>query len=171
VDAVYFKNELSDPESGKIEKINTILQTRDGKIWLGSNGHGIYRLEEQPGNSQFLKIDESDGLIDNVVYGMLEDEAGNIWMSTDRGLCAYNPVQSTFRYFTTADGLISNQFYWDAYFRGADGKMYFGHVAGLSSFEPLKYSSQLSSNKVAITRITVLNELLYPSGSETRQNA
>lgn len=169
VDAVYFKNELSDPESGKIEKINTILQTRDGKIWLGSNGHGIYRLEEQPGNSKFLKIDESDGLIDNVVYGMLEDEAGNIWMSTDRGLCAYNPVQSTFRYFTTADGLISNQFYWDAYFRGADGKMYFGHVAGLSSFEPLKYSSQLISNKVAITRITVLNELLYPSGSETGQ--
>jgi signal transduction histidine kinase/ligand-binding sensor domain-containing protein/DNA-binding response OmpR family regulator len=168
-DAAYFKYELSDPESGKIEKINTILQTRDGKIWLGSNGHGIYRLEEQSGKSQFLKIDESDGLIDNVVYGMLEDEAGNIWMSTDRGLCAYNPVQSTFRYFTTADGLISNQFYWDAYFRGSDGKMYFGHVAGLSTFEPLKYSSQLSSNKVTITRITVLNELMYPPGSEMGQ--
>lgn len=97
---------------------------------------------------------------------MLEDEAGNLWMSTDRGLCAYNPVHSTFRYFTTADGLVSNQFYWDAYFKGSDGRMYFGHIAGLTSFDPLKYSLQQSSNKVTITRVTVLNQLRYPFNGE-----
>ena len=162
----YFRYELSNPESGKIEKINCIIQTRDGSIWLGSNGHGIYKLEEDAQTIRFKKIDESDGLIDNVVYGMLEDESGNLWMSTDRGLCAYNPLHSTFRYFTTADGLISNQFYWDAYHRGSDGKMYFGHIAGLTVFEPLKYSLQHSSNSVTITRITVLNELLYPASPD-----
>lgn len=165
-DIEHFKYELSDPASGKIEKINTILQTRDGKLWFGSNGHGMYRLEEDKTTTKFIKLDESDGLIDNVVYGMLEDEAGNLWMSTDRGLCAYNPVHSTFRYFTTADGLVSNQFYWDAYFKGSDGRMYFGHIAGLTSFDPLKYSLQQSSNKVTITRVTVLNQLRYPFNGE-----
>lgn len=163
VDYEYFKNELSDSQSSKVEKINCVLQASDGTIWLGSNGHGIYRLNEDSGKKEFERIDETDGLIDNVVYGLLEDEAGNLWMSTDRGLCAYNPLHSTFRYFTTADGLISNQFYWDAYYRGKDGKMYFGHVAGLTAFEPLKYSAQHSSNRVSITRISVLNELIFPA--------
>lgn len=161
----YFKFELSNPESAKIEKINSIIQTRDGHVWFGSNGHGIYKLEDGSPTYRFVKIDESEGLIDNVVYGLLEDEAGNLWMSTDKGLCAYNPTHGTFRHFTTADGLISNQFYWDAYHRGADGKMYFGHVAGLTVFEPLKYSSQQTTNRVTITRITVLNQHIFPANA------
>jgi signal transduction histidine kinase/ligand-binding sensor domain-containing protein/DNA-binding response OmpR family regulator len=166
----YYKYELSNPESTKIEKINSILQTRDGNVWFGSNGHGIYKLELNSSSFQFIKIDESEGLIDNVVYGLLEDEAGNIWMSTDKGLCAFNPTHGTFRHFTTADGLISNQFYWDAYHKGADGKMYFGHVAGLTVFEPLKYSSQQTTNRVTITRITVLNEHIFPANATQRDN-
>jgi signal transduction histidine kinase/ligand-binding sensor domain-containing protein/DNA-binding response OmpR family regulator len=165
----YFHYELSNPGSGKIEKINCILQARDGTMWFGSNGHGIYFLTEFAGKYRFTKIDESMGLIDNVVYGMLEDEAGNLWLSTDRGLCAFNPLHLTFRNFTTDDGLISNQFYWDAYHQGKDGRIYVGHVAGLTVFEPLRYTVHSSVNEVSITRISVLNENIYPPRPDLRQ--
>lgn len=161
----HFQYELSNPSSERIEKINCILQTKEGNLWFGSNGNGIYSLDKK--TAEFTKIDDAKGLIDNVIYGMLEDEAGNLWLSTDKGLCAYNPVHNTFRNFTKADGLMSNQFYWDAFYKGKDGKMYFGHVGGITYFEPLKYSSQATVNKVVITRISVLNELIFPAQTAT----
>lgn len=162
----HFHYELTNPTSRKIEKINCILQTKDGRIWFGSNGNGIYLMDGTPEQGRFKKIDESMGLIDNVVYGMLEDEAGTIWLSTDKGLCAYNPNRNQFRSFTIVDGLASNQFYWDAYHKGSDGKMYFGHLVGYTVFDPLKYIPPVARNKVTITRIAVLNEDILPAQKE-----
>lgn len=159
----HFHHRLNDPSSKIIEKINCIIETKDGSVWFGSNGNGIYKLREN--DFTFEQIDENSGLIDNVVYGMLEDESGSIWMSTDKGLCAFNPSQNSYRNFTINDGLISNQFYWDAFYKTRDGKMYFGNVLGLTYFDPLKYNVQSSVSKVALTRIRVLNQNIYPAVS------
>lgn len=159
----HFKYELSMPDSRIVEKINCILQTKDKRLWFGSNGNGIYLLEGEPSKPTFKKTDVSNGLIDNVVYGMLEDEVGTIWISTDKGLCAYNPHKDSFRNFNIVDGLASNQFYWDAYFKGADGKMYFGHVNGFTVFDPMKYIPVVISNRVVVTRISILNEDIFPA--------
>ena len=164
----HYHFELNNPSSGIVEKINCILQTRDGRLWFGSNGNGLYMLDEKQDKDVFVKYDVSNGLIDNVIYGMLEDDAGNIWMSTDKGLCAFNPGANHFKSFTIVDGLASNQFYWDAYFKGSDGKMYFGHVSGLTIFDPLKYIPPVIKNSAAITRIAVLSENVFPAN---RKNA
>lgn len=163
----HFQYELSNPNTRIVEKINCILQTKDGRLWFGSNGNGVYLMDGTPDQGRFRKIDESMGLIDNVVYGMLEDDAGTIWISTDKGLCAYDPSRQHFRNFTIVDGLASNQFYWDAYFNGSDGKMYFGHVVGYTYFDPLKYIPPVARNRVTITRISVLNEDIYPANPNT----
>lgn len=159
----HFHYELTNPSSGVIEKINCILETKEGKLWFGSNGNGIYRMNEKGSKVSFENFDESIGLLDNVVYGILEDDAGKIWLSTDKGLCVYDPNQESFRSYTSADGLISNQFYWDAFFKGSDGKLYFGSVAGFTSFDPLKTTPVLNKNKASITRIKVLNNDIYPN--------
>ncbi|MDD3320419.1 MAG: two-component regulator propeller domain-containing protein [Paludibacter sp.] len=162
---IYYKHfhyELSNPSSRKIEKINCILETKEGNLWFGSNGNGIYCLDEKDGEMKFRNFNVSTGLLDNVIYGMLEDDAGRIWLSTDKGLCAYDPSKNSSRSYTTADGLKTNQFYWDSFFKGHDGKMYFGSVAGYTSFNPLKSTPVLVKNKASITRIKVLNEDLFP---------
>ncbi|MDR3653562.1 MAG: two-component regulator propeller domain-containing protein [Paludibacter sp.] len=157
----YFRYELTNPASHKIEKINCILETKEGQLWFGSNGNGIYCLKEKADEMKFENFDQNKGLLDNVIYGMLEDDAGRIWLSTDKGLCVYNPNRNSTRSFTKTDGLKSNQFYWDAYFKGHDGKMYFGNVAGLTCFNPLKSTPVLNKNKASITRIKVLNEDVF----------
>lgn len=159
----HFHYKLTEPGSTTIEKINCILESKDKKIWFGSNGNGIYSLSEGKDKAVLRKYDEQKGLTDNVVYGMLEDEAGTLWLSTDKGLCAFNPERKSFRSFTTVDGLHANQFYWDAYFKGSDGKMYFGHISGLSYFDPLKYTPVQAKNSVAITKIAILNEIVFPA--------
>lgn len=158
----HFRFDLMQPQSKRILKINCILESKDGTIWLGSNGSGIYSINEDGNKLLFRNYTESAGLLDNVIYGILEDAAGQLWLSTDKGLCAFNPVSKTSRHFTKADGLRSNQFYWDAYCQGADGKMYFGNMAGFTTFDPLKLSTKTAQSAVTITRIKVLNDDIYP---------
>ena len=162
----HFRYELMRPHQKRILKINCILETKDGKIWFGSNGQGIYSLTEIGQNLYFRNYTESDGLLDNVVYGMLEDAAGQLWLSTDKGLCAFDPNLKTSRKFTKADGLISNQFYWDSYCKGSDGKMYFGNIAGFTFFDPLKFNAEPGQCRTTITHIRVLNESIYPLGND-----
>ena len=162
----HFRYELTNPSSRRIVKINCILETKKGQLWFGSNGNGIYSLNENKNEMTFQNFNETTGLLDNVIYGILEDDAGRIWLSTDKGLCAYDPVKNSSRSFTKVDGLKSNQFYWDAFFKGADGKMYFGNMAGFTSFDPLKSSPVLAKNKAFITRIKVLNEDVFPPNAK-----
>lgn len=158
----HFHYELTEPESTIVEKINCIHESKDGKIWFGSTGNGIYSYQKWNGKEVFKKYDETNGLLDNVIYGILEDETGTLWLSTDKGLCAFNPVRKSYQSFTTVDGLASNQFYWDAYCKGYDGKMYFGHLNGFTTFDPLKYSPNTLKNSVAITGISILTETVFP---------
>lgn len=166
----YFRNTLSNPSSQQVEKINVIIETKDGHIWMGSNGNGLYRLNESGGNYRFVNIDEKEGLLNNYVYGILEDETGSLWLSTDKGICVYDPVKRSFRNYTKADGLVTNQFYWDAYCKGHDGKMYFGSVEGYTVFDPLKASPINTKNRPTITRVSILNEDIYPANVKTSDN-
>ena len=47
----------------------------------------------------FQNFNETTGLLDNVIYGILEDDAGRIWLSTDKGLCAYDPVKQQSQFY------------------------------------------------------------------------
>jgi signal transduction histidine kinase/ligand-binding sensor domain-containing protein/DNA-binding response OmpR family regulator len=156
-----FQYLLTNPSSLVAEKINCITETKDHRLWFGSNGNGIYKLDEK--TQKFSNVDESNGLLDNVIYGMIEDETGTLWISTDKGLCAYNYTRNSIRSFTKSDGLKSNQFYWDAFCKGRDGKMYFGSVAGITVFDPLKTSPSNVKNSPTITRIRILNDDVYPA--------
>ncbi len=161
---------LTKPESKIVEKINCVYEARDKSIWLGSNGNGLYSLRSTDGKTIIKKYDEKNGLIDNVIYGILEDDTGTLWFSTDKGICAFNPENGNTRSFTVVDGLATNQFYWDAYLKASDGKMYFGHLAGFTVFDPLKFIPAASENKTEITKIAVLNETVFPFQNETSRS-
>lgn len=159
----HFRYELMSPSTKRILKINCILEAKDGRIWFGSNGNGLYSLVEKGNKYFFRNYNENTGLLDDVIYGLLEDASGALWLSTDKGLCALDPNMNHSRKFTKADGLRSNQFYWDAYCKTADGKMYFGNMSGLVMFDPLKLNTNTVQYAPVITRIKVLNEDVYPS--------
>ncbi len=159
----HFHYQLTNPSAHRVEKINCIQEAKDGRLWFGSNGNGLYLLNERSGSMRFENVNENDGLLDNVVYGILEDETGTLWLSTDKGLCAYNPDRNSFRSFSKADGLQANQFYWSAYAKGRDGMMYFGHVSGFTSFDPIKATPVTTQYRTSVTRIKILNEDIFPS--------
>lgn len=132
-----WRNKLDEPASGLQEKISFICQASDGTVWIGSSGYGVYRAQpDKKGVFSFQGFTTQDGLANNAVKAILEDNTGNIWISTINGLSCYDPVARRFHNYNHKDGLVSNLFYWNAACRSRNGDLYFGTIAGLSVVTP-----------------------------------
>ena len=112
----------------------SILETRSGDIWVTTKGGGIARYDRE--RDVFRKITVENGLPHDNCYGILEDGAGQLWISTDNGLCSYNPKTGAIRRYDTDDGLQGNEFNRFSYYQSARGEMFFGGTNGVSSFFP-----------------------------------
>ena len=129
---------LDEPESKLPERVSDIIQASDGTIWIGSNGYGFYRaVPRKDGSYSFEGYTTNDGLASNTVRGLEEDKEGRIWITTTNGLSCFNPENITFHNYTKKDGLLSNQFYWNATGKSANGDIYLGSISGLSVIRPM----------------------------------
>ena len=123
---------LNDPDSRIYEKISSFCESRDGTLWLGSNGYGLYqRIVDKNGKEHFEVLTQEDGLVNNAVKGIVEDRNGRLWITTQNGLSVYDPRLKTFTNYTQSDGLASSQFYWNSAVIAPSGIIYLGSEAGL----------------------------------------
>jgi ligand-binding sensor domain-containing protein len=63
-------------------RLCTALEDSKGNLWFGSNGDGLYRYD----GNHFVRFGIEEGLNSNIVYSILEDKAGTIWVGTTKGL-------------------------------------------------------------------------------------
>jgi PAS domain S-box-containing protein len=63
-------------------QVRMTYHDRDGSHWIGTFGGGLNRLK----NGRISAIREADGLFDDVVFSIAEDDAGNLWMTGMRGI-------------------------------------------------------------------------------------
>ena len=114
----------------------SIHEDRRGTVWVGTFGGGLCKLDVA--QAAFTCYTEEDGLPNDVVYGILEDDLGGLWLSTNRGISHFTPETLSFVNYTAADGLQSNEFNGGAYFQAArtGGEMFFGGINGFTVFRP-----------------------------------
>ena len=74
-------------------RVLEIYRDKSGILWLGT-GAGLNKLDEA--NKQFTNYREKDGLPNDVIYSILEDEQHNLWLSTNKGISRFDPKR---RYF------------------------------------------------------------------------
>ena len=130
-----YQHDPSDPGSISKNSILCIHQDKQGILWVGTDGGGLNRLDPE-GNS-FIHYGEADGLPNSVIFGILEDDNGFLWLSTNYGLSRFDPsTGKSLRNYTVDDGLQGNEFNTNAFARDAQGWLYFGGVNGLTVFDP-----------------------------------
>lgn len=115
--------------------ILSLYMGRDSTLWIGTS-YGLNRLDAQKGQGAFRRYVERDGLPNNTIHGILEDDEGFLWISTNKGLAKLNPATDAIVSYYNNEALQSNEFSDGAYYRAPDGKMYFGGVDGYNSFDP-----------------------------------
>ena len=123
----------ADPRSDRFPShdcITSLLEDRRGRLFVGTAGGGLNRLERgTDGSPRFVRVTEREGLIDNDVMGMLEDDDGSLWIATRHGVSRYDPGRGTFAGLTVADGLPAGEFEPGSAARVAD-LLVFGSVNG-----------------------------------------
>lgn len=154
---------LDEPTSGKKERITSIFQSKDGTIWLGSNGNGFYKALKKGIDYQFIAFTKNDGLVSNSVRGILEDWYGNIWVSTDNGLSCFNVKEESFRNYSQIDGLVSDLFYWNADALSFDKEhLFFGSQKGLTEIHPVLEAGYVHTFPLAFTHCKVFGQEVFP---------
>ena len=159
----FFKHDPENPQSISIDWVTSISQDpiHPTILWIGTRGGGLNRLNLL--DHTFSYISETpDGLPDNVVYGILPDQDGNLWCSTNHGLCRFNPLQNTFITYQESDGLLNTEFNTHSYLHTRDGRLWFGGVNGLNVFHPEEITSKILPPPVVITGIKVLGRNRLP---------
>ena len=131
-------------------------------LWIGTNGGGLNRFDVRTGHVDRFRT--AQGLPNDVVYGILTDARGNLWLSTNKGISRFTPGTGTFRNFGAGDGLQSDEFNRYAYCKGADGTLFFGGVNGFNSFRPEDLAEDSTSAVVRITDIRLLNKSVEYGG-------
>ena len=127
-----YDHKLDNPEEVTAERITSICQGKSGTVWIATNGNGFYQVEEEGKACRFKSYTTEDGLINNSVIGVWEEADGYVWLATNNGLSYFNPKDHSFQNYTKYDGLLSNQFYWNAIGGSEDGDLYVGSTGGFS---------------------------------------
>lgn len=132
--------------------VKTVNEDADGNIWVGTTD-GIYVFGE---NTKLLQhYTDANGLSNNFIYGILRDDNGNMWFSHNKGLTVFKRATHSFRHYIAKDGLQSNEFNTGAYFKAADGTLFFGGINGTNAFNPREISDNLVRPVVRLTDIQV----------------
>ncbi len=158
-------------------RVLCLYEDNSGIIWIGTYGGGLNRFD--PKTKIFTHYTEKDGLPNNVVYAILEDELGNLWLSTNNGLSKYtqgkegSPKRAWFINYDVHDGLQSNEFNGGSYFRSSSDEMFFGGVNGLNSFFPDSIKVNTYPPEVVITDFRISNQPVEvgPAGQSPLQHS
>ena len=135
-------------------------------LWIGTaNGLNKFMIINDSGSNDAAKLNVQityytvqEGLPDNSVESILEDENGNLWIGTSSGISFFDTRSEQFTNFTTDDGLNGSAFNTGAAYKTADGEMLFGSIEGLNFFLPGKIELSKYSPPVIISGVQVLNQ-------------
>lgn len=158
-------HKLDEHNSRIVDKISSFYQTKDGTLWLGSNGYGLYRLvkDAKDQRGHFEALTKEDGLVFEGVKGIVEDLNGHLWVTTQNGLSVYDPKTQIFSNYFEKEGLINQHFYWNSAMRDESGVIYLGSEGGL--IEVLGENAESKSKgKLVFTHLMVDNQDVKADG-------
>ncbi|HTN16694.1 MAG TPA: two-component regulator propeller domain-containing protein, partial [Chitinophagaceae bacterium] len=127
--------------------------TEDNKhnLWIGTTGSGIYRMDLAS-----MEVQHIEKIRAKVISAIVIDKAHNAWISTIGGLYQYNTEQDTVHYYSEDDGLLSNDFNFNAAAITDSGKIFLGAKTGLVFFDPQEITRREATNaKVMLTALLI----------------
>lgn len=134
----------------------------DRTLWIGTSG-GLNHLNLSGGSYSFTHFTVNDGLPNHTIHGILEDNYGNIWVSTNKGLSRLLRPENRFINYNSGDGLLNNEFTDGAVFHHLpSGRFYFGGINGVDWFYPDQINISKQQPEVILTDFKLFNQRILP---------
>ncbi|PWN05771.1 hypothetical protein DDZ15_11270 [Rhodohalobacter mucosus] len=130
-------------------------ESEPGILWLATQNAGLNRFDTRTNTATHFTM--ADGLADDHIYGMLKDENGTLWMSSNGGLTNFDPKTFAIRNYGLDDGLMALEYNQNAFFKNTNGIMYFGSAKGVTAFAPELLRINETPPRVAISDFRLFN--------------
>jgi two-component sensor histidine kinase/ligand-binding sensor domain-containing protein len=125
-------------------------EDKSGVAWLAMNGEGLIRWNWNAKNpmasENMMKFTIENGLPDNILYRIEEDNNNNLWISSYNGLVKFNKKNYSTKIFRKKDGLANSEFNRISSFKDEQGWMYFGGQNGIDAFDPAHLKFETKEN-------------------------
>jgi signal transduction histidine kinase len=141
-------------EPGEKIMVRCFYNDRTGHLWMGTE-KGLYRLTEK--GEIVKKFYKTDGLADENIYAIRDDNNGNLWFSHNKGISCMKK-DGSFIHYNKEDGLQENEFNTNVSYETNDGELFFGGVNGISSFYPAVVLRNPEKPEIMLSSIRVKEE-------------
>lgn len=156
----YFLNEEKRPD------LRIIFIDSKKRLWIGQAGLYLFN----PAKNSFSIYTTRAGLSTDFIKGITEDELGNFWISTSRGLTKFHPETFQSSSYNNADGLQGLEFEANAFLKTSKGEMFFGGVNGFNSFFPEAIKTNSFIPPVYLTEFQIFNKRILPGDKDSPLN-
>jgi len=166
--------------------VRSLYQDADGWLWVGTEGRGLARLDPRAWGAapratpnatrRIVRIGTKDGLFDEVIHQILEDDNGRLWMNTNRGIFWVPRAElnafadgKVARVHSTAyaerDGIRNregNGGVQPAGAKGLDGRLWFPTQDGVVVVDPAKVRRDRVTPPLVVEQVVAHGEALRP---------
>lgn len=130
-------------------RILTLFSGSRGLVWIGTQGGGMNRLDPETGEIRVYTAET--GLPHDHVEGIIEDDRGFLWITTNDGIARFDPETEEFWVLREAAGLAGNRFFANAVYKNERGELFLGGDAGLTILDPARIRPVRRPPEVALT--------------------
>lgn len=149
--------DASNPASLSHDDVICLFQDSRQRIWAGTR-EGLNLFD--PATGGFRVFRREDGLPDNTILNILEDNDSTLWMSTTNGIS--NMRNTLFKNYDVSDGLQGNEFNQNAALRTSRGELIFGGGNGFNLFYPHAIPWNRNIPPVVLTDLQIFNKSIRP---------
>lgn len=137
--------------------VREIYEDRAGNFWLGTEGGGLVLFDRKSGKV-VQRYTDKDGLSNNGVLNIIEDNSGKLWLTTFSGITTFAYKSKAINTYYQDDGLQSNQFSANAAVKLQSGEIALGGVNGFNLFCPDSITNRTYMPPVVFTNISINNK-------------
>lgn len=151
-----FSSDIRNPKSLSSNNIRSFCLDHYGNMWIGTAEGGLNRYNEK--SNIFHSYTTKDGLPNDAIYSILEDDKGFLWLGTNKGLCRFDPQTLRCRNYSLKDGIQNYEYNTGASLKLTNGNLVLGGRSGFNIIDPGEIATISSPPRIRITEFNVLNK-------------
>lgn len=142
-------------------EIRDVIVDRQGRLWLSASGDGLVQVEPGDGEAEpkFHVFNTSNGLVNNLVQSVVDTPDGNLWISTQQGVTAWNARKKSFENYMFSRNPMGNVYNENSAVCLDDGRVVLGGNYGLTVIQPSRLSHVSGLTDVVFTSYPYSDEI------------
>ena len=141
--------------SDQEKNIYDLYRDSEGFLWAATDA-GAKRINLL--DRSVITIGPEQGLPNENIRGIVEDEYQRIWLTTNKGLTQFDLSDESIKNFFVEDGMQGNRYFARSVLKASDGRLFFGGDKGFQIIDPALVRDDTSRSNIVITRIIVNGE-------------